>query len=243
MWVRRCATIENGWEPPTKEIKGSGKEVEGEGQLTTKVVIKANTEWIDEENDMSAYNQKGLNSIFTAVSAENFEKCHCQRIQTSTTEFYARLSVVVNACSNLGDAIPEHRIVKKILRSLPMMYHTKKTVIEECKNLNNYKLTELIGSLTTYEMEFPEIKKNKGIALNAVKEDGSDNVFEDKIIQDLLNKEEIQVEVQEGVVLVSLLLTSYRIQPELCRKRALKIHQSALNVVDMDTLPLNVQTI
>ncbi|CAB4278683.1 unnamed protein product [Prunus armeniaca] len=79
MWVRRCATIENGWEPPTKEIKGSGKEVEGEGQLTTKVVIKANTEWIDEENDMSAYNQKGLNSIFTAVSAENFEFiCHCK---------------------------------------------------------------------------------------------------------------------------------------------------------------------
>ncbi|CAL8107783.1 unnamed protein product [Prunus armeniaca] len=219
-------TIENGWEPPTKEIKGRGKEVEGEGQSTTKVVIKQNTEWTDEENDMSAYNQKGLNSIFTAVSAEKFEFiCHCKtskeawdileithegnatvresKLQQLMTkfenlkmletekfaEFYARLSVVVNACSNLGDAIPEHRIVKKILRSLPMMYHAKKTAIEECKNLNTYKLTELIGSLTTYEMEFPEIKKSKGIALNTVKEDESDSLSEDKMDYALLTKQ------------------------------------------------------
>ncbi|CAL8154408.1 unnamed protein product [Prunus armeniaca] len=219
-------TIENGWEPPTKEIKRHGKEVEGEGQSTTKVVIKQNTEWTDEENNMSAYNQKGLNSIFTAVSAEKFEFiCHCKtskeawdileithegnatvresKLQQLMTkfenmkmletekfaEFYARLSVVVNACSNLGDAIPEHRIVKKILRSLPMMYHAKKTAIEECKNLNTYKLTELIGSLTTYEMEFPEIKKSKGIALNTVKEDGSDSVSEDKMDYALLTKQ------------------------------------------------------
>ncbi|CAL2231001.1 unnamed protein product [Prunus armeniaca] len=219
-------TIENGWEPPTKEIKGRGKEVEGEGQSTTKVVIKQNTEWTDEENNMSAYNQKGLNSIFTAVSTEKFEFiCHCKtskeawdileithegnatvresKLQQLMTkfenmkmletekfaEFYARLSVVVNACSNLGDAILEHKIVKKILRSLPMMYHAKKTAIEECKNLNTYKLTELIGSLTTYEMEFPEIKKSKGIALNTVKEDGSDSVSEDKMDYALLTKQ------------------------------------------------------
>ncbi|KAI5335386.1 hypothetical protein L3X38_025519 [Prunus dulcis] len=205
---------------------GREKEVEGEGQSTTKIVIKSNTEWTDEENDKSAYNQKGLNSIFTAISAEKFEFiCHCKtskeawdileithegnatvresKLQQLMTkfenmkmletekfaEFYARLSVVVNSCSNLGDAIPEHRIVKKILRSLPMMYHTKKTAIEECKNLNNYKLTELIGSLTTYEMEFPEIKKSKGIALNTVKEDGSDSVSEDKMDYALLTKQ------------------------------------------------------
>ena len=70
-----------------------------------------------------------------------------------------------------------------------MMYHTKKTVIEECKNLNNYKLTELIGSLTTYEMEFPEEKKNKGIALNYVKEYENDNVSEEKIDYALLTKQ------------------------------------------------------
>jgi hypothetical protein len=48
--------------------------------------------------------------------------------------------------------MPEDRIVKKIFRSLLMMYYSKKIAIEESKNLNTYKLAELIGSITTYEM-------------------------------------------------------------------------------------------
>lgn len=67
-------------------------------------------------------------------------------------DFYARLSVIVNGCCNLGNPMPEDRIVKKIFRSLLMMYYSKKIAIEESKNLNTYKLAELIGSITTYEM-------------------------------------------------------------------------------------------
>lgn len=67
-------------------------------------------------------------------------------------DFYARLGVIVNGCCNLGNPMPEDRIVKKIFRSLLMMYYSKKIAIEESKNLNTYKLAELIGSITTYEM-------------------------------------------------------------------------------------------
>ncbi len=55
------------------------------------------------------------------------------------------------------------RIVKKIFRSLLMMYYSKKIAIEESKNLNTYKLAELIGSITTYEMG------GKSVALKVTK--------------------------------------------------------------------------
>ncbi|XP_050154692.1 uncharacterized protein LOC126628872 [Malus sylvestris] len=97
----------------------------------------------------------------------------------SFSDFYAKLSVIVNGCHNLGDSIPEHRIVKKILRSLPMRFHAKRTAIEESKDLNTYKLEQLIGSLQTYELELPDSNKMKSIALKAVKEEESDGSIED----------------------------------------------------------------
>ncbi|KAM0995716.1 hypothetical protein ACFX2C_005812 [Malus domestica] len=97
----------------------------------------------------------------------------------SFSDFYAKLSVIVNGCHNLGDSIPEHRIVKKILRSLPMRFRAKRTAIEESKDLNTYKLEQLIGSLQTYELELPDSKKMKSIALKAIKEEESDGSIED----------------------------------------------------------------
>jgi len=43
------------------------------------------------------------------------------------------------------------------------MYYSKKIAIEESKNLNTYKLAELIGSITTYEMG------GKSVALKVTK--------------------------------------------------------------------------
>ncbi|KAM2454700.1 hypothetical protein PS1_014786 [Malus domestica] len=88
----------------------------------------------------------------------------------SFSDFYAKLSIIVNDCHNLGDSIPEHRIVKNILRSLPIRSHAKRTAIEESKDLNTYKLEQLIGSLQMYELELPDFKKMKSVALKAIKE-------------------------------------------------------------------------
>ena len=43
--------------------------------------------------------------------------------------FYAKLKV--NSAFNLGETIPEPKIVRKVLRSLPERFHAKITAIEE----------------------------------------------------------------------------------------------------------------
>ena len=49
----------------------------------------------------------------------------------SFDEFYAKIKDIVNSAFNLGESIPEPKIVRKVLRSLPERFHTKITAIEE----------------------------------------------------------------------------------------------------------------
>lgn len=53
-----------------------------------------------------------------------------------------RLSNIVNACYNLVDAIPQDKIVKKVLRSLTKDFQTKVTIIEDQEDLDTLKLQE-----------------------------------------------------------------------------------------------------
>ena len=46
-------------------------------------------------------------------------------------EFYTKLNDIVNSVFNLGENIPEPKIVRKVLRSLPERFHAKITTIEE----------------------------------------------------------------------------------------------------------------
>ena len=47
----------------------------------------------------------------------------------SFDEFYAKLKDIVNSAFNLGETIPEPKIVRKVLRSLPERIHAKITAI------------------------------------------------------------------------------------------------------------------
>ena len=49
----------------------------------------------------------------------------------SFDEFYAKLKDIVNSTFNLRETIPEPKILRKVLRSLPERFHAKITVIEE----------------------------------------------------------------------------------------------------------------
>ena len=66
-------------------------------------------------------------------------------------DFYAKLSVVINSSFALEEVYSYAKIVNKILCSLPKRFHAKVTSLEENKELENMKVEELIGSLTTYE--------------------------------------------------------------------------------------------
>ena len=43
----------------------------------------------------------------------------------SFDKFYPKLKDIVNSTFNLGETIPEPKIVRKVLRSLPKRFHAK----------------------------------------------------------------------------------------------------------------------
>ena len=65
----------------------------------------------------------------------------------SFDEFYAKLKDIVNSTFNLGEIIPEPKIVRKVLKSLPKRFHAKITAIAESKDIDKIPLTELVGNL------------------------------------------------------------------------------------------------
>ena len=65
----------------------------------------------------------------------------------SFDEFYAKLKDTVNSTFNLGETIPESKIVRKVLRSLPERFHAKIMAIEESKDIDKIPLIELVGNL------------------------------------------------------------------------------------------------
>ena len=80
----------------------------------------------------------------------------------------------MNLAFNLGETIPEPKIVRKVLRSLPERFHAKITTIEESKDIDKIPLTKLVGNLQTYELGLTRIgksSKGKSMALKAKSSD------------------------------------------------------------------------
>ena len=80
----------------------------------------------------------------------------------------------MNSAFNLGETIPEPKILRKVLRSLPERFHAKITTIEESKDIDKISLTELVGNLQTYELGLTRIGKlgkSKSMALKAKSSD------------------------------------------------------------------------
>ncbi|CAM8948485.1 unnamed protein product [Rhodiola kirilowii] len=83
-------------------------------------------------------------------------------------EFNARVLDLSNEAAALENPINGERMASKVLRSLPLRFSMKVTVIEEVHDISNLKLDELMGSLRTYEMNHEvQPKDEKGIALKA----------------------------------------------------------------------------
>ena len=65
----------------------------------------------------------------------------------SFDEFHAKFKDIVNSTFNLGETIPEPKIVGEVLRSLPERFHAKITAIEESKDIDKIPLTEMVVNL------------------------------------------------------------------------------------------------
>ena len=83
----------------------------------------------------------------------------------------------MNSAFNLKETIPEPKIFRKVLRSLPEGFHAKITAIEESNDI-----TELVGNLQTYELGLTRIgksSKGKSMTLKA-KSSGIDESSNDE---------------------------------------------------------------
>ena len=105
----------------------------------------------------------------------------------SFDSFYSKLNEVVIGKFNLGEKTKDSKIVRRILRSLPEGFHAKVTAIEECKDLDDIKVQELISSLQTYELLLPTQRKSKSLALKTTNErvEAHDSSDEDVVEKDV----------------------------------------------------------
>jgi chromosome condensin MukBEF MukE localization factor len=66
-------------------------------------------------------------------------------------QFMTRVMGIVNQIRFTGEDIPDQRIVEKVRRSLPKKFEMVVTAILESKDLSNFSIDELMGSLLTHE--------------------------------------------------------------------------------------------
>jgi len=97
-----------------------------------------------------------------------FEKIKMLKDETFG-EFYSKMSDLRNSMVSLGKFVSDVKLIRKILRYLTEYIRIKVTTIEESKDLEKIKIEEFVGSLQTYELSLPLVKKVKTIALKASK--------------------------------------------------------------------------
>ncbi|GAU35618.1 hypothetical protein TSUD_30350 [Trifolium subterraneum] len=135
---------------------------------------------------------------------EGTSKVKMSRLQILTTQFEGlkmkeeetvhdfHMSILdhENTFDSLGEKIPEEKLVRKLLRSLPPRFNMNVTAIEEFREIVSMKLDELVGSLQTFELSMKDRteKKNKSIAFvsNADEESESDKEADENISEALV---------------------------------------------------------
>ncbi|KAL4331809.1 hypothetical protein GQ457_07G007060 [Hibiscus cannabinus] len=110
------------------------------------------------------------------LSYENFN----MEPDKSVTKMFDRFSVIVNGLKGFGEIIPEEKLVRKLLYSLPESWDSKRTDIIEAKDLKTLKLDALIEEKRRKKLEKKEVEKKKiGIALKASQEESDSSGEED----------------------------------------------------------------
>ncbi|KAL4384623.1 hypothetical protein GQ457_15G012770 [Hibiscus cannabinus] len=106
-------------------------------------------------------------------------------------------STIVNQLKGFGEEIPEDKLIRKLIYSLPQSWDSKKTAIIEAKDLKKLKFDELIGSLLTYEMmsiplkrEKEKIIKEQGVDVNIIALKSSKCKYEDSSMEESSEEDE-----------------------------------------------------
>jgi len=87
------------------------------------------------------------------IFRRNFEVLEMKQGE-SVTNYFGRVMLVANDMQNLGENIPDEKIVEKILRTLTEKYNYIVCSIEESKDINHLSVDELQSSLFVHEQKF-----------------------------------------------------------------------------------------
>ena len=155
-------SIEYGWEKPTTLVS--------EWQTSEKEAATFNSKVMNAiYNAISMKEFKRISNVEVAHTAWNiFQTMHedkeavkINKLQQLITrfesirmfddenfdEFYAKLNDIVNFAYNLDEIYDQHKIVRKILKSLTEDFRPKMTIITESKDMDSILVDELVGSL------------------------------------------------------------------------------------------------
>ncbi|PNX99503.1 gag-protease polyprotein, partial [Trifolium pratense] len=126
------------------------------------------------------------------ILTTQFENLRMKEEET-IQEFHMTILDYDNQFDSLGEKIPEEKLVRKMLRSLPKRFDMKVTAMEEAKDISQMQLDDLVGSLQTYESTISERgeKKNKSIALSSKNNE-----------EELEDEEEHSESISEAMVLL-----------------------------------------
>lgn len=94
-----------------------------------------------------------------ALRAE-FEQHRMEESET-VSEYFSRTMAVVNKMRKLGDKIEDLVIIEKILRSMSPKFNYVVCAIEESKDIENYSIDELQGSLQVHERKIVKHDKEE----------------------------------------------------------------------------------
>ncbi len=75
----------------------------------------------------------------------------CMKNNESVQEYLARVSATVGQMRSYGETMNDEVVVAKVLRSLTPKFDHVVAAIEESKDLSNFSLDELMGSLQAHE--------------------------------------------------------------------------------------------
>lgn len=92
-----------------------------------------------------------------ALRAE-FEQ-HRMEEGDTVSEYFSRMMAFVNKMRKLGDNIEDLVIIEKILRSMSPKFNYVVCAIEESKDIENYYIDELQGSLHVHEQKIAKHDK------------------------------------------------------------------------------------
>ena len=74
------------------------------------------------------------------------------RDEETILEYFEKIESIVNTAKGLGAEIPDSELVEKVLRTLPIEYNPKVSILEDQEKLEELTLDELYGILIAYEL-------------------------------------------------------------------------------------------